>query len=142
MIKENTEPKDEQIVSTPNMISSSNITMVTSPASTISQTVQQQRAGSNYKWKQISLQGLDSSPQQTHITSPSKMSTPPLNSITQRVNRFESFLSIVSMIGHTFLLFVFYSRYVVLQRFFNLRQFRHRLCQLVMIHVDQWLSMI
>lgn len=75
MIKENTEPKDEQGIST----------IITSPASTINHTVQQRT--NNNKWKQISLQGLDISPQQNKITSPSKMSTPPLNSAAQRVRR-------------------------------------------------------
>lgn len=77
MIKENTEPKDEQVTST----------MITSPASTINHTVQQRT--NNNKWKQISLQGLDISPQQNKITSPSKISTPPLSSAAQRVNYFE-----------------------------------------------------
>jgi hypothetical protein len=75
MIKENTEPKDEQMIST----------TVTSPASMINQTVQQRANNNNNKWKQISLQGLDVSPQQNKIISPSKISTPPLNSATQRV---------------------------------------------------------
>lgn len=75
MIKENTEPKDEQI-------SSSN-TLITSPATTINHAVQQRT--NNHKWKQISLQGLDISPQQIHLTSPNKVSTPPLNSAAQRV---------------------------------------------------------
>lgn len=79
MIKENTEPKDEQT------------TIITSPASTINHTVQQRTNNNNNnnstKWKQISLQGLDISPQQTKITS-----TPPLNSSSQRVN-FLLFLS-------------------------------------------------
>ncbi|CAF0947768.1 unnamed protein product [Rotaria sordida] len=72
MIKENTEPKDEQLTST----------IITSPASTINHTVQQHT--NTNKWKQISLQGLDISPQQNKIISPSKMSTPPLNSAAQR----------------------------------------------------------
>jgi hypothetical protein len=71
MIKENTEPRDEQI------------TTITSPASTINHTVQQRT--NNHKWKQISLQGLDTSPQQNKVISPTKISTPPLNSATQRV---------------------------------------------------------
>jgi len=74
MIKENTEPKDEQT------------TIITSPASTINHTVQQ-RTTNNTKWKQISLQGLDVSPQQNKTTSPSKVSTPPLNSAAQRVKK-------------------------------------------------------
>ena len=74
MIKENTEPKDEQI------------TTITSPASTINHTVQQRtNNNNNNKWKQISLQGLDISPQSNKMTSPTKISTPPLNSATQRV---------------------------------------------------------
>lgn len=71
MIKENTEPKDEQT------------TIITSPASTINHTVQQRTNNNNNnstKWKQISLQGLDLSPQPSKITS-----TPPLNSSSQRV---------------------------------------------------------
>ncbi|CAF3677552.1 unnamed protein product [Rotaria socialis] len=72
MIKENTEPKDEQLTST----------IITSPASTINQTVQQRT--NNNKWKQISLQGLDLSSHQNKLTSPTKMSTPPLNSAAQR----------------------------------------------------------
>lgn len=82
MIKENTEPKDEQI-------SSSN-TLITSPATTINHTVHQRT--NNHKWKQISLQGLDISPQQIKLTSPNKVSTPPLNSAAQRVTFF--FLSL------------------------------------------------
>lgn len=92
MIKENTEPKDEQLTTstvtttTPtNFTSTSAMSTMTSPASMINQTVHQ-RASNNHKWKQISLQGLDLSPQQTQVTSPSKLSTTPLNSITQRVN--------------------------------------------------------
>jgi hypothetical protein len=78
MIKENTEPKDEQITSS--------TTLITSPASTINHTVQQRaNNNNNNKWKQISLQGLDISPQQNKLTSPTKVSTPPLNSATQRV---------------------------------------------------------
>jgi ABC-type transporter MlaC component len=77
MIKENTEPKDEQITTS--------TTLITSPASTINYTVQQRTNNNNNKWKQISLQGLDISPSQNKITSPSKMSTPPLNSASQRV---------------------------------------------------------
>ncbi|CAF4938268.1 unnamed protein product, partial [Rotaria magnacalcarata] len=68
MIKENTEPKDEQLTST----------IITSPASTINQTVQQRT--NNNKWKQVSLQGLDLSSHQNKLTSSTKMSTPPLNS--------------------------------------------------------------
>jgi hypothetical protein len=75
MIKENTEPKNEQITSS--------TTLITSPASTINHTVQQ-RTNNNNKWKQISLQGLDISPQQNKLTSPTKISTPPLNSAAQR----------------------------------------------------------
>ena len=75
MIKENTEPKDEQITST----------ILTSPLSTINHAAQQH--SSNNKWKQISLQGLDISPQGSKMMSPSKMSTPPLNSSAQRVNK-------------------------------------------------------
>jgi len=86
MIKENTEPKDEQMIST----------TVTSPASMINQTVQQRaNNNNNNKWKQISLQGLDVSPQQNKIISPSKISTPPLNSATQRVKNILFFLSIL-----------------------------------------------
>jgi hypothetical protein len=80
MIKENTEPKDEQITTS--------TTIITSPASTINHTVQQRtnnNNNNNTKWKQISLQGLDVSPQQTKIVSPSKISTPPLSSAAQRV---------------------------------------------------------
>jgi hypothetical protein len=80
MIKENTEPKDEQITSS--------TTLITSPASTINHTVQQRtnnNNNNNNKWKQISLQGLDISPQQTKLISPTKVSTPPLNSAAQRV---------------------------------------------------------
>ncbi len=77
MIKENTEPKNEQITSS--------TTLITSPASTINHTVQQ-RTNNNNKWKQISLQGLDISPQQNKLTSPTKISTPPLNSAAQRVS--------------------------------------------------------
>jgi hypothetical protein len=80
MIKENTEPKDEQITTT----------AIISPASTINHTVQQRtnNNNNNNKWKQISLQGLDVTPQQNKIISPSKISTPPLNSVTQRVKFF------------------------------------------------------
>jgi hypothetical protein len=75
MIKENTEPKDEHLTTS--------TILITSPASTINQTVQQRT--NNNKWKQISLQGLDISPQPTKLTSPTKISTPPLNSAAQRV---------------------------------------------------------
>ena len=79
MIKENTEPKDEQITSS--------TTLITSPASTINHTVQQRaNNNNNNKWKQISLQGLDISPQQNKLISPTKISTPPLNSAAQRVS--------------------------------------------------------
>jgi len=77
MIKENTEPKDEQITTS--------TTIITSPASTINHTVQQRTNNNNTKWKQISLQGLDISPQQNKIISPSKITTPPLSSAAQRV---------------------------------------------------------
>lgn len=70
MIKENTEPKDEHLTTS--------TTLITSPASTINHTVQQRTNNNSNKWKQISLQGLDVSPQQT------KISTPPLNSSVQR----------------------------------------------------------
>lgn len=100
MIKENTEPKEEQLVTTtiaPVTTSSStpSATLI-SPISTINHTVQQQRMNNNnnnnnnssYKWKQISLQGLDVSPQLNPLTSPNKISTPPLNSSIQRVSDF------------------------------------------------------
>jgi hypothetical protein len=90
MIKENTEPKDEQITT-------STTTIITSPASTINHTVQQRtnnnNNNNNTKWKQISLQGLDISPQQNKIISPSKISTPPLNSSAQRVISYIDFSS-------------------------------------------------
>jgi hypothetical protein len=66
MIKENTEPKDEQIIITP-------------PMSTINHTIQQIPTTNNKpsivtnKWKQVSLQGLDITPQETKL----KISTPP-----------------------------------------------------------------
>jgi hypothetical protein len=63
IIKENTEPKDEQ-------------TIITSPTSTINHTVQQLTFTNNSptvnKWKQISLQGLDMTSQETKL----KISTP------------------------------------------------------------------
>lgn len=79
MIKENTEPKDEHLTTS--------TALITSPASTINHTVQQRTNNNSNKWKQISLQGLDVSPQQTKFTSPTKISTPPLNSSSQRVNQ-------------------------------------------------------
>jgi muramoyltetrapeptide carboxypeptidase LdcA involved in peptidoglycan recycling len=66
MISENTEPKDDQII-------------ITSPTSTINHTVEQ----ITNKWKQISLQGLDITPQEMKL----KIATPLLHSRTQRVNR-------------------------------------------------------
>jgi hypothetical protein len=101
MIKENTEPKDDQILSSPTaaaavtaaaaaaaITSTTGSTHVpmTSPTSTINHTVQQ-HANNNYKWKQISLQGLDLSAQSSNVVLPSKISTPPLNSGVQRVSR-------------------------------------------------------
>jgi hypothetical protein len=81
MIKTNTEPKNEQIITS--------TTLITSPALTITHTVQQRTNNNdNNKWKQISLQGLDIPPSQNKITSPSKMSTnPPLNSPVQRIKQ-------------------------------------------------------
>jgi hypothetical protein len=68
MIKENTEPKEEQ-------------TIITSPTSTIHHTVQQLTITNN-KWKQISLQGLDITPQETKL----KISTPTFHPAPQRVS--------------------------------------------------------
>jgi hypothetical protein len=101
MIKENTEPKDEQITSS--------TTLITSPASTINHTVQQRTNNNNNKWKQISLQGLDISPQQNRLISPTKISTPPLNSAAQRVSR--KFICLI-------LIFCLRSLFVVQQRLF------------------------
>jgi hypothetical protein len=75
MIKENTEPKEEQ-------------TIITSPTSTIHHTVQQLTITNNTpsitnnKWKQISLQGLDITPQETKL----KISTPTFHPAPQRVS--------------------------------------------------------
>jgi hypothetical protein len=71
MIKENTEPKEEQ-------------TIITSPTSNINHTVQQLTSINNTpnKWKQISLQGLNIKPQETKL----KISTPTFYPASQRVN--------------------------------------------------------
>lgn len=123
MIKENTEPKEEQLVSTtttpPVTTSSPPSATLTSPISTINHTVQQQRMNNNnhnnnnnnnsYKWKQISLQGLDVSPQLNSLTSPNKISTPPLNSSIQRVSnscyRLLSFDNFLRLLLRSFLVY-------------------------------------
>ena len=75
MIKENTEPKEEQ-------------TIITSPTSDINHTVQQLTSINNTpniitnKWKQISLQALNIKPQETKL----KISTPTFHPASQRVN--------------------------------------------------------
>ena len=65
MINENTEPKDDQTIPSPS-------------TSTINHTVEQ----ITKQWKEISFQGFDKTPQDTKF----KVSTPPMHSITQRVN--------------------------------------------------------
>ena len=73
MIKENTEAKQEQ-------------TLITSSISNVNYTVQQltsiNNSSSSNKWKQISLQGLDTTLQETKL----KISTPTFHPGSQRVN--------------------------------------------------------
>jgi hypothetical protein len=77
MINENTESKNDQ-------------TIITSPTSTINHTVEKRITNNNTpsiinnKWKQISLQGLDITPQETKL----KISTPLFHSTRQQVNLF------------------------------------------------------
>ncbi len=67
MINENTEPKDDRTIHTP-------------PTSTINHTVEH----ITKQWKQISLQGLDKTPQETKL----KISTPSIHPIYHRVHIF------------------------------------------------------
>ena len=85
MIKENTEPKDEQ-------------TMITSPISLINQMNQQLTTANNMpwirrkKWKQVSLQALDMTAQENE----SNISTPSLNSTASQVRPTPSSLTLHS----------------------------------------------
>ncbi|CAF5013611.1 unnamed protein product, partial [Rotaria magnacalcarata] len=73
MIKENTEPRDEQTAIIP---STSFVNHTVQQLTTINNT----QSLINPKWKQISLQGLDTIPQEAKL----KIATPPFHSSTQR----------------------------------------------------------
>ncbi|CAF2491689.1 unnamed protein product [Rotaria sp. Silwood2] len=73
MIKENTEPKDEQTTIIP---STSSINHTVQQLTTINNT----QSIINNKWKQISLQGLDITPQETKL----KIFNPSFHSTTQQ----------------------------------------------------------
>ncbi len=90
MINENTEPKDDRTIHTP-------------PTSTINHTVEH----ITKQWKQISLQGLDKTSQETKL----KISTPSIHPIYHRVHIF--FLSL-----HKHFLLSSYSSLFVEQQLF------------------------
>lgn len=81
MIKENTEPKDEQTAIIP---STSTIHHTNQQLTTINST----QSIINNGWKQISLQGLDIIPEDTKL----KIATQPFHSITQQVTSFLLFI--------------------------------------------------
>lgn len=77
MIKENTEPRDDHANVIP---STSCINHTVQQLTTINNT----QSLINSKWKQISLQGLDMTPQERKL----KIATPSFHSTAQRVNLF------------------------------------------------------